>query len=187
MGFIKEKFRPVLVLVSAIWVVEVVNVLLGHGLTSWGIVPRRLSGLIGIPLAPFLHAGLWHAFSNTVPLLILGALTLIGGKTRFWASTAGIVLLSGVLVWLFARGVPHVGASGLVLGYFGSLMARAYFERGFVSIAVAGVTMIFYGGLLWGILPLRSYISFESHLFGLFAGIAVAWLDHKYQPRTGDT
>ncbi|MEE9544147.1 MAG: rhomboid family intramembrane serine protease [Rhodospirillales bacterium] len=95
--------------------------------------------------------------------------------------------MSGVLVWLFARGVPHVGASGLVLGYFGALLARAYFERGLVSIAVACVTMILYGGMLWGILPLRSYISFESHLFGLIAGIAVAWLGQKFKPRTGDT
>ncbi len=187
MEFIKKNFLPVIVLVAAIWVVEVVNFLLGHGLTSWGILPRRVSGLVGIPLAPFLHAGLWHAVSNTVPLLILGALTLIGGKTRFWASTVGIVLLSGVLVWLFARGVPHVGASGLVFGYFGALLARAYFERGLVSIAVACMTMILYGGILWGILPLRSYTSFEGHLFGLIAGIAVAWLDHKFQPRTGDT
>ena len=187
MELIKKNFLPVIVLVAAIWIVEVVNFLLGHGLTSWGILPRRASGLIGIPLAPFLHAGLWHAVSNTVPLLILGALTLIGGRTRFWASTVGIVLLSGVLVWLFARGVPHVGASGLVLGYFGSLLARAYFERSLVSIAVAFLTIIFYGGLLWGILPLRSYISYESHMFGLIAGIAVAWLDHKCQPRTKGT
>ncbi len=187
MEFIKKNFLPVIVLVAVIWVVEVVNFLLGHGLTSWGILPRRASGLIGIPLAPFLHAGLWHAVSNTGPLLTLGALTLIGGKTRFWASTVGIVLLSGILVWLFARGVPHVGASGLVFGYFGALLARAYFERGLFSIAVACVTMILYGGILWSMLPLRSYISFEGHLFGLIAGIAVAWLDHKFQPRTGDT
>jgi membrane associated rhomboid family serine protease len=119
--------------------------------------------------------------------LILGGLFLTGGKTRFWASTVGIVLLSGVLVWLFARGVLHVGASGLVFGYFGALLARAYFERGFISIAVACLTMILYGGILWGLLPLRSYISFEGHLFGLIAGIAVALLDHKFQSRTGAT
>ena len=185
MAFLKENLFPVVVLVAAIWVVEVVNLILGHGLTSWGIAPRRASGLIGIPLAPFIHAGLWHAVSNTVPLLVLGALTLIGGKARFWASTVGIVLLSGVLVWLFARGALHVGASGLVFGYFGALLARAYFERGLVSIAVACATMVLYGGILWGILPLRSYVSFEGHLFGLIAGFAVAWLDHRFQPRTG--
>jgi len=187
MEFIKKNFQPIIFLVAAIWVVEIVNLLLGHGLTSWGILPRRVSGLIGIPLAPFLHAGLWHIVSNTVPLLILGGLTLTGGKTWFWGNTVGIVLLSGILVWLFARGVLHVGASGLVFGYFGALLGRAYFERGFISIAVACLTMILYGGILWGLLPLRNYISFEGHLFGLIAGIAVAWLDHKFQSRTEDT
>ena len=187
MELIKKKFQPIIFLVAAIWAVEVVNFFLGHGLTSWGILPRQLSGLIGIPLAPFLHAGLWHIISNTLPLLILGGLILTGGKTRFWASTIGIVLLSGVLVWLFARGVLHVGASGLVFGYFGALLARAYFERGIISIAVACLTMILYGGILWGLLPLRSYLSFEGHLFGLIAGIAVTWLDHKFQSPTKET
>ena len=187
MEFIKKNFQPIIFLVAAIWAVEVVNLLLGHSLTSWGILPRRVSGLIGIPLAPFLHAGLWHIVSNTVPLLILGGLTLTGGKTWFWGNTVGIVLLSGILVWLFARGMLHVGASGLVFGYFGALLGRAYFERGFISIAVACLTMILYGGILWGLLPLRNYISFEGHLFGLIAGIAVAWLDHKFQSRTEDT
>ena len=37
-----------------------------------------------------------------------------------------------------------------------------------------------YGGLIFGILPLRSYVSFESHLFGLIAGFAVVWLDRKF-------
>ena len=178
-----SKIFPLLYFVAAIWIVEIVNFFLGHSLSSWGILPRTVGGLIGIPLAPFLHAGLWHAVSNTMPLLILGALTLIGGKSRFWPQTVGIVLLSGVLVWLFARGAIHVGASGLVFGYFGALLARAYFERSLVAIAIAGVTMILYGGILWGLLPLRSYISFEGHLFGLIAGVLVVWLDHKFQTR----
>ena len=67
MEFIKKNFLPVIVLVAAIWVVEVVNFLLGHGLTSWRILPRRVSGLIGIPLAPFVHAGLWHPFRTRCP------------------------------------------------------------------------------------------------------------------------
>jgi membrane associated rhomboid family serine protease len=185
MELMKRNILPLLFLVAAIWVVEIINFFLGHSLTSMGIAPRRLSGLIGIPLAPFLHASLWHALSNTFPLLILGGLTLIGGKARFWSVTIAIVLLSGIGVWLFARSALHVGASGLVFGYFGALLARAFFERGLVSIAVACATMMLYGGILWGILPLRSYVSFEGHLFGLIAGIAVAWLEHRFQLREG--
>lgn len=182
MEVIKKNFASLMLFIAAIWVVEVANFFLGHGLTAWGILPRQASGLIGIPLAPFLHGGLWHAASNTLPLLILGSLMLIGGRARFWAMTTGIVLLGGFLVWLFARSALHVGASGLVFGYFGALLARAYFERSLLSIAIACATMILYGGMLWGILPLRGYISFEGHLFGLVAGIVMAWLSHRYQP-----
>ncbi len=184
METLKKNSLPLIIFIAAIWVVELINWFLGHRLAVWGILPRHISGLIGIPLAPFLHGGIGHAASNSLPLLILGGLTLIGGRTRFWILTVGIILLSGILVWLFARESLHIGASGLVFGYFGALLARAFLDRGIVSIAIACVTMILYGGILWGILPLQSHISFEGHLFGLIAGIAVAWLDQRYQPKT---
>jgi membrane associated rhomboid family serine protease len=174
------KLQPIVILIAVIWAMEMVNVLLGHRLVSYGILPRTLSGLVGIPLAPLIHGGLWHAMSNTLPLLFLGALTLAGGTRMFWMTTVNITLLSGLLVWLFAREVYHVGASGLVFGYFGVILARAVIERGIASIALAVVTVMFYGGLIWGILPLRSYVSFESHLFGLIAGVIVVWLETKF-------
>ena len=177
---IAKKFQPVLILVALIWIVEVVNLFLGHRLVSFGILPRSFTGLIGIPLAPMLHSGFWHAVSNTVPLLILGALTLAGGKRMFWETTVNVTLLSGALVWIFAREAYHVGASGLVFGYFGVIMARAYIDRSITAIAIAVVTVMAYGGLFWGILPLRSYVSFESHLFGLIAGFVVVWLGRKF-------
>ena len=177
---IVNKFQPVFILVALIWIVEIVNLFLGNRLVSFGILPRSFTGLIGIPLAPLLHGGIWHAVSNTIPLLILGSLTLVGGKKMFWETTVNVTLLSGALVWFFAREAYHVGASGLVFGYFGVILARAAMERSITAIAIAIVTVMAYGGLLWGILPLRSYISFESHLFGRIAGIAIVWLDRKF-------
>ncbi len=174
------RFRPLIFLLAVIWGVEAVNLIMGHGLASWGILPRSISGLIGIPLSPFIHGSLVHAVSNTVPLIVLGGLTLTAGRGRFWEATILIVLLSGALVWVFARGAYHIGASGLVFGYFGMLLARAVFERGIVSFAIAMITVALYGGLIWGVLPSRSYISFEAHLFGLIAGIAVAWLERRF-------
>ncbi len=97
----------------------------------------------------------------------------------FWETTVNVTLLSGALVWIFAREAYHVGASGLVFGYFGVILARAYIERSIIAIAIAVVTVLAYGGLLFGILPLRSHVSFESHLFGLIAGIAIVWLNRK--------
>ncbi|MBL4615215.1 MAG: rhomboid family intramembrane serine protease [Magnetovibrio sp.] len=180
MKLITKTLAPVLLLLTIIWVVEAVNVFWGHRLATWGILPRNIGGLIGIPLAPFLHAGIWHAVSNTIPLLILGGLTLTAGRKRFWTLTVMIVVVSGILVWMFARSSYHVGASGLVFGYFGALVTRAVIERSISSIVIALITISLYGGLLWGILPQRSYISFEGHFFGLIAGIASIWFFHKF-------
>ncbi len=176
---IAKKFQPIVIIVVLLWAVELLNIFMGHRLVSWGIVPRTLSGLIGIPLAPILHGGIWHAISNTIPLILLGSLTLLGGKGRFWETTIYITLLTGLLVWLFARDAHHVGASGLVFGYFGVILARAAIERSFTSIFLGLVTVMFYGGLIWGILPMRSHVSFESHLFGLIAGVLIVWLEAK--------
>ena len=174
---IATKFRPIIFLVALIWAVEIVNIFFGHGLTSWGILPRSVGGLVGIPLAPLLHGGIWHTLSNTLPLLFLGALTLAGGRKMFWETTINITLLSGLLVWIFARDAYHVGASGLVFGYFGTILARTVIQRSLTSVAIGIITVMFYGGLIWGILPMRSHVSFESHLFGLIAGIFIVWLE----------
>ena len=180
MNIVGKMIGPVLTLVAIIWTVEIVNFLLGHRLTTFGVLPRSSSGLTGIFLSPFIHAGFWHTVSNTVPLLILGSLTLTADKARFWITTFTIILLSGTFVWLFARNSYHVGASGLVFGYFGALITRAIIERSLKSILMAMITITLYGGLLWGILPLRSYISFEGHFFGLIAGITYIWIIHKF-------
>ncbi len=176
MEFLQTKLRPILFLLALVWLVEVVNFIFAHGLTTWGIMPRSLTGLVGIPLAPFIHANFWHALSNTIPLLVLGGLTLSIGEKRFWLVTIAIVVLSGIMVWVLARNAYHVGASGLIFGYFGFLVGRALMERNIVSIAIACLVVALYGGLIWGLLPTRSFISFEAHLFGLIAGVAVVWL-----------
>ena len=68
----------------------------------------------------------------------------------------------------------------MVFGYFGLLLGRAVFERSILSFAIVAVTVALYGSLIWGVLPTRSYISFEAHLFGLIAGVVVAWLERKF-------
>lgn len=174
------RFKPLIFLLAIIWLVEAINLILGHGFASWGILPRHLSGLIGIPLAPFIHGSLLHATSNTIPLLVLGGLVLIAGQKRFWEATILIVLLSGALVWVLARDAYHIGASGLVFGYFGILLGRAAIQRSIISFVIAAITIALYGGLIWGILPTQSYVSFEAHLFGLIAGVVVAWLERRF-------
>lgn len=178
----KGRLAPVFMLVAAIWAVQIVNFVLGYRLNIWfGLEPRDFGGLIGIPLSPFLHAGFAHTIANTVPMLILGGMVAMITPRRFVSASVLIVLCSGLAVWLLARGGPrvHVGASGLIFGYFGFLVALGVLERSLLAILGAVIAVVLYGGMIFGILPTNTRVSWEGHLFGFLAGIGTAWLLRK--------
>lgn len=170
--------RPVLALVAAVWAVELVNQAVGHRLNLWlGLEPRDLGGLVGVPAMPFLHHGVGHAAANTVPLLVLGLIGTAVAPRRFIAASLAIILISGLAVWLLGRpNSIHIGASGLVFGWFGFLVALGFAEGRPRAILGSVVVMTLYGGMIWGVLPrFGTATSWEAHLFGGAAGAAVAW------------
>lgn len=170
--------RVVIGVIAILWLVEIVDVLfLDHALERQGIQPRSWGGLDGILLAPFLHDDFAHLISNTIPLAVLGAFVLLRGIPRWLQVTAVVIVAGGLATWLLARNANHIGASGVVFGYLGFLLAAGLFERSLRAIALGAVTALAYGGLLWGVLPTRPGISWESHLFGFAAGaLAASWL-----------
>ena len=85
-------------------------------------------------------------------------------------------MVGGSAVWVLGRTAIHVGASGLVFGYFGYLVANGWFDRRPLSILAAIAVVVLYGGLVFGVLPTQSFVSWEAHLFGLIAGVVSAWL-----------
>ncbi len=174
---IKKNLYWLLGFVALIWIVELLNFLLGHRLGSWGILPRTLTGLKGIPLSPFLHSSITHTLFNTIPFAVLGGFVMVHGKQMFFEVSVIIIFVSGLALWLFGRSSYHVGASGLIFGYFGFLVLRAWYDRSFKSIALAFLTVSLYGGIIWGLLPISSRISWEGHLFGLLAGMLAARLE----------
>ncbi len=159
-----------------VWIIEVINNLLGHRLDVFGIYPRAIDKLPGIFFWPFLHGSLRHLVLNTTPLLVMGFFVALRGPSMFLKTTLLITLVGGLGVWLFGRPAFHIGASGLVFGYFGYLVAMGIYERRLGSLAVASLTLFYYGGLIFGILPTDSFVSWEGHLFGLAAGILAARL-----------
>ena len=164
---------------TVIWAVEPVNGFMGHQLSAWGILPRTTQGLIGIPLSPFLHGSFSHTVSNTVPLLVLGGLVGIRGSQALVGVSLFVIMVGGAAVWGLGRTAIHVGASGLVFGYFGYLLARGWYDRKLSSILIAVAVLLLYGGLLLGVLPKGGFISSEAHLFGLIAGLLAARLTKR--------
>lgn len=171
----KQQLRMVVVFMAILAVIEIVNLLTFRSLVQFGISPRNLSSLPFIFTAPFIHGGLWHFFSNIVPLGIFSFLLLQHGKTRFYIVTVTCILLTGISVWLFARSANHVGASGLVYSYFGFLLFAGIISREFKLVLISIAVGFVYGSMVFGVLPLNAYVSWESHLFGLLSGIACAF------------
>lgn len=163
-------------LVVIIWVAEFINGFFGHALNAFGIYPRDVNTLPGIILWPFLHGSFAHLAMNTTPLLIMGYFVALRGPWIFVKTTLMILMIGGLGVWLFGRPAYHIGASGLVFGYFGFLVTIGIVERSIGSLVIASFTLFYYGGLILGILPIDSFVSWEGHLFGLLAGILSARL-----------
>jgi len=162
---------------ALMWLVEILDsVAFDSGLQAHGIEPRQVDGLEGVVLAPLLHGGWAHLISNSIPFLVLGALVMTYGLPRWIKATGFITIVAGLATWLLARSGNHIGASILVFGYFGFLLGMAWFERSAKSIGIAVLVAVVYGGLIWGVVPTDSGVSWEGHLFGAIAGVAAAGL-----------
>ena len=177
---IQQEIKGVVIFIATIWGVFLLECVVPFDLLSFGVTPRTLHGLVGIPAMPFLHANLQHIASNTLPLFVL-LILLAGSKARSWEVVTEIVLLGGILLWLCGRTATHVGASGLIFGLIAFLIVSGWLERRFVPLVVSLVVTFVYGGiLLWGVIPrIGTHISWDGHLLGAVAGGVIAYLMTK--------
>ncbi len=172
---IREEINAVALFVGAIWVVFVIS-LAFPALDDYGVIPRRIIGLVGIPAMPFLHASFQHLLGNTIPLVVL-LILLAGSRAESWQVVLDVALLGGLLLWMFGRVAVHIGASGLISGLTAFLIVAGLLEQRIVPLLIALIVGFLYGGsLILGVIPhFGSNISWDGHLFGAIAGAIVAY------------
>ncbi len=161
--------------VTVLWATFAVNTLLGGALLRFGIVPRTEAGLVGIVVAPLLHANLNHLIANTLPFLLFGWLVMLRDRRHFGTVTVIAALCSGLAAW--ALGPPfsvHVGASGVIFGYLGFLLLSGWYARSLGSIALSVLVATVWGGMVFGVLPGAPGISWQGHLGGFIGGVIAA-------------
>ncbi len=171
----KQQVSTLSATVGATWTAFVVNGIAGGALMQYGVIPRTLTGLRGILFAPFLHANMQHLIANTIPFLAMGWLVMLRDARHFLPVTIFAMLGSGLMAWLLgAPGSVHIGASGVVFGYFGFLLLGGWYARSFMSISLSILVAVLWGGLVLGIAPGQVGISWQSHLGGFIAGVLAA-------------
>jgi membrane associated rhomboid family serine protease len=178
-------FQLVVGMVALMWVSEVIDVIAGHRLDRLGIEPHEADGLIGIVTSPFLHGGFGHLIGNTLPFATMGIVIAFQGAARVLAVTALVALVSGLGTWLLGEeGTVHIGASGVVFGYATYLLARGFFNRDAMELAIVAIVAVAWGGALLGGLVPEEGISWQSHLFGAVGGVIAAQVFAR-RPRAG--
>ena len=167
--------KLVLAMALVMWFAEIFDAVAADDLDRFGIEPRDVDGLVGIPASPFLHSGFDHLVSNTIPFVILGCVIALNGVLRVLAVTAIVAVVGGLGTWLIAPGdTIHIGASGVVFGYATYLIVRGVFDRSVLELALGVIVALVLGGtLLTGLVP-RTGVSWQGHLFGALGGIVAA-------------
>ncbi|MDH5366080.1 MAG: rhomboid family intramembrane serine protease [Cyclobacteriaceae bacterium] len=175
----KERFqRSVLYVISfilIIWIVKILEYTTDSDFSSFGIFPRTFHGSIGIFISPFIHGDLYHLFTNTFPLIILGIGILYFYPKIGIQVILLIYIMTGFLVWVAAREAFHIGASGIVYGMFAFLLTGGFIRRDRRTLSISLAILFLYGGSMFsGLTPTVEGISWESHIMGFFAGLFCA-------------
>ncbi|TAI49852.1 rhomboid family intramembrane serine protease [Flagellimonas allohymeniacidonis] len=162
--------------VLSIWIVFWVEVKFGFNFNEYGIYPKKLFGLRGVVLSPFIHGSVEHLYNNTIPLAVLTAFLFhfyqkVAFKALFWG-----ILLSGLLTWLIGRSSYHIGASGLIYVLASFIFFKGIITKHYRWVALSLIVVFIYGSLIWYIFPIKDGISWEGHLSGFLTGLFLAFL-----------
>lgn len=179
---LRKSIYYTLAFVALIWGVKIIEFAFDYNFGEFGILPRTLSGSVGIFTAPLIHGDVYHLLSNTLPIIILGVgLFYFYDKIALWVVLL-IYLITGFWVWIAARDAYHIGASGIVYGLLTFLLFSGFFRRDSSTLAISFIVLFLYGGtFLTGMVPEDSGISWESHLMGAIAGVFCAVYFRNYK------
>jgi len=168
--------------VALLWWIHLLQVLLEAPLRQLALRPGDVSGLLGILTAPLLHGSPAHLFSNSLPLIILGTLSLATLPRATWRALLFIWLAAGLGTWLIGRPSFHLGASGITHGMMLFVFIAGLLRRDRPAVAAALIAFFLYGGMLMTVFPREEGISWEYHLSGAVAGTLAAVLWFRRDP-----
>ena len=175
------KFSAIVLII--IWSVKIFEIVFDYDFTEYGVLPRKLNGLIGILFSPLIHSDVNHLLSNSLPVIILCLLIF-----NFYSQIAKkifiyLYFISGLWLWCIGRESFHIGASGLIYAMASFLFFSGILRKNSQLSAVALLVIFIYGGLFWGLFPIHKNVSWEGHLTGFIAGILVSFILRKDGPK----
>jgi len=162
--------------IIVLWLIKLYEIEFNLDFSSWGLLPHSLRGLRGIFFSPLIHANLEHLIANTIPLFILTFTLFFFYRKSSYSIFILIYLFSGFFVWIGGRDALHIGVSGVIYGLAAFLFLSGIISFNIRLLTIAMIVSLVYGGMFWGIFPVKPDISWESHLWGGISGLGFAVL-----------
>lgn len=165
--------------VLLIWLVFAIEIRFGYRFNKFGVFPKTLKGLRGILFSPFIHSGISHLYSNTIPLFVLSSALFYFYRPIAFKVIGYGILLSGLITWLIGRPSYHIGASGLIYVLFSFNFFKGIFAKHYRLIALSMLVIFLYGSMFIYAFPIDEQISWEGHSAGLITGLLFALIFRK--------
>jgi len=158
------------------WIIFIYEKSGNTSLSEYGLLPRNLKHWYGIFTMPFLHGDFSHIFNNTLSFIILGTLLFY-----FYPKHSGYIFLfsyiiCGILTWFIGRNNYHIGASAMIYAFAAYIITSGMKNRNKKLLIIALIVIFVNGGMVWGILPQNTGISWEGHLSGAICGVGLAFV-----------
>ena len=130
---------------------------------------------------PWFHGNLDHLLGNLLSLISLSAIFMLMFSMNWLRFFISQYLISSVLFFFIAKpNTQHIGASVWVYAFAAFILTIILLQPNKKLFAIFFVTVLFYGGMWWGLLPLIPQVSYEGHISGTIAGILVAIIDRQF-------
>lgn len=173
---------PVIFLIIC-WLIKLTELSLDINLSNYSIYPRHWKSLWGIFLMPLLHGDLGHLAANSITFFVLGT-----GIFYFYREIALKIwgyswVFTGILTWIIGRESYHIGASGLIYAFAGFLFLSGILRNNLRLMAISLLIVFLYGGMVWGVFPTDTNVSWEGHLSGLIVGFVLAYIYRAKGPQ----
>lgn len=176
---LKSSFGIAAAATGLLWLIHVVFWVFHINKLPFMVIPGDTRGLLGILTSPLFHDGKFHLSMNSGPFFMF-----MLGLFYFYRKVAvraliGMWVTTGIWVWILAPHEPTLGVSGVLYGLGAFLFFSGVFRRDYRSVVIALVVAVIYGSMIQGLFPGERGVSWESHLFGAIAGMAMAFYFRK--------
>lgn len=143
---------------------------------AFSVIPRSHFNPFRLLLSPWVHKDKYHLYGNIMPFVVLGCIIALGDLVEFWFVTVLVALIDGLGTWIAGSEGRHLGASGLVMGYFSYIVARGFFTQNAQEAIIAMAIVLITRSSIIGNLRFRHGSSNVGHWIGFLGGIGVAFL-----------